>query len=380
MNKINLIVVFLLATIAAQSQSLTNAGINSISGNYGNTNNSLSYSVGQSIIGTFSSASNGLTNGTLQPTEPTSTAVQGSFPAAQCGYLNNTLSGYIVCNTTIGASGYLVKFYTVGSNIVYAQKTITNTSVTFGGLTPALQGGTQYDVTVTPVMPGGAVGIESTKCRMGLIVTPTPTNITPCNLENCISVQANAPVLQSTGFVKSTAIAQASNYEFRFVNVANPGNLVTGLQTSARVRNLAGLNLLPGATYAVTVRAQVLGVWAASFGSVCYIKIAGSSKDDVSSHDMLDYTEFRIQNSKFKIDLNPNPIVDDATLFISSPKEEKANISIADVAGKIICTHVVPTSTNLQFSVFNLQLSSGVYSLSATLPNGERKTIRVVKR
>jgi hypothetical protein len=165
-------------------------------------------------------------------------------------------------------------------------------------------------------------------------------------------------------------VPQASTFQFKFENVANSSNVVLAFQSGARTRTLAPLNLTPGATYGVSVRATVTGVQASSFGPVCYIKIAGGNKEAIET--------VKIEDLEFKITLTPNPIVDDATINIKSSKNELVNVTITDVMGKVVYTNKV--STNSQFIIHNLELRSGIYFLTATLQNGERKTIKVVKR
>jgi len=385
MKKIIILFVFCSAVTALQAQSFTNTGINSGSGAFSNANNSISFSIGQSIIGSYSTTNSLLTNGTLQPDFTSAILAQGSFPAAQCGYISNIPTGNIICNSVVGASGYIVKFYAVGSIIVYAQKNIIGTSITFSGLTPALQGGTQYDVTVTPIMPVGFTGVESAKCRMGLIATPTPQNIAPTQLKSpvCQSVAALAPTLASTAVITCTTVTQAGGYEFKFVNVANASNTVTALASYVNQRTLAPLGLTAGATYAVSARAKVGGVWAANFGQNCFIKISQPAPS-VPQGGRLGVQSTSVSTTSpwgglegLSVSVFPNPFSSEFTLNVSSAKVEVVSVVINDVTGKTVYSQ--KANTNTLITINDAQLQSGIYFVNVRSIDGSSVVRKIIK-
>ena len=302
---------------------------------------------------------------------------QGSFPANQCGYINNVPSGSMNCSPTSGANGYLVKFYNVGSSTIYAQKTSATTAITFTGLTPALLGGTQYDVTVTPIMPTGPAGVESNKCRMGLIATQTPSTIATTILQTggCTLNPNIAPTFALTASIRATSVAQANTYQFQFTNVTIPSiPAISRFQTTARTLFLgAVVGLIPGATYEVRIRATVAGVQALNYGPPCLIKIAGSLPTKFAANN----TTSDVVINNFSVSTFPNPFKNNTTFNISSENDEMINIQLIDIAGKIVFTERVKSNTNFEYS--DDKLNSGIYFLQATKVDGSRKVIKVIK-
>ena len=76
--------------------------------------------------------------------------------------------------------------------------------------------------------------------------------------------------------------------------------------------------------------------------------------------------------------LFPNPMMDEATVVISSSQNEKVTIAITDITGKVVSNDIF--NTNSTFSIQNSELRSGIYFLTAATTSGERKTIKVVKQ
>jgi len=268
---------------------------------------------------------------------------------ATINFANNTPSGYIKCNAVAGATGYLVKFYPVGSMVVYAQKNSSSTNITFAGLTPALQMGTQYDVTVTPLFVGGGVGIESTKCRMGLMRLPTPNNIAATMLKSptCKSTAISAAAVVPASTIIFTTVSQASSYEFKFVNQAD-NSAITAYASYVNQRTLAPLNLVAGATYAVSVRAKVLGIWAANFGTLCYIKISSGSKEESSNENIV---EVFVETANIKLFQNP------AKTNITFESNTSNQISIYTILGEEIFNSKMQSKTIIDISNF----AKGIY-------------------
>jgi CARDB/Secretion system C-terminal sorting domain len=81
------------------------------------------------------------------------------------------------------------------------------------------------------------------------------------------------------------------------------------------------------------------------------------------------------------ISVAPNPVKENALLTITSAKAGKIELLISDVAGKIIAKqlyNVIAGSNAIKIDVENI--GAGSYSVTAVNADGERKTIRFVKR
>ena len=305
--------------------------------------------------------------------------VQGSIAPAQCGYINNLPGGKLKVNIVPGATSYIYNVYAVGGNTILY--TITNSNNIFvipnvGGQPTPLNWGTQYDMTVTP-MGSGFVGTESARCRIGILSEPTPANIAPTSLKSpvCQSMVANATIVAATATITCKTVTQAGAYEFKFVNQLN-NVTTTALASYVNQRSLAPLGLTAGATYAVSARARVLGVWAANFGPECFITIMQSGKLQIQSEDNSQNSNL---NTQFELAIFPNPFSDVFTLNVSSAKNENVNVVITDIAGKQIASQQIATNTNINSSILNLKLESGIYFVNVSNTAGERKMLKIVK-
>jgi len=333
------------------------------------------------------------TNGCSAPTSQLVTVnacnptVQGGFPANQCGYLSNIPNGAINCNTVTGASSYTFKVYTVGgSTILFTSTRTVNTFKlpNISGQPTPLNWATQYDVTVTP--NGSSItGTESAKCRFGIIVQPTAANIAPTQLKSpvCQSVAALAPTLASTAVITCTTVTQAGAYEFKFVNVANASNTVTALASYVNQRTLAPLGLTAGATYAVSARAKVGGVWAANFGQNCFIKISQPAPS-VPQGGRLGVQSTSVSTTSpwgglegLSVSVFPNPFSSEFTLNVSSAKVEVVSVVINDVTGKTVYSQ--KANTNTLITINDAQLQSGIYFVNVRSIDGSTIVRKVVK-
>jgi len=318
----------------------------------------------------------------------------GVFAANQCGFINQVPNGYMKATAISGAVSYLYSFYTVGGTTPFATKTQASINLYFGQVTTpntgtitgtAFNWGTQYDVTVTPIMTGNVVGLPSTKCRFGFIQQPTPQNIPSTYLKSpvCQTNQPNASVVLNTATITCNTVSQANAYQFKFVNVANSANTIIAYANYVNQRSIAPLGLTVGATYAVSVRATILGVQAANFGAECYITIQAPSIPQGG--------RLGVQNTSVSItspwgaleglsmSVYPNPFTSEFTLNVTSAKAEVVNVVITDLTGKVIASQQIATNTNLNSSILNLKLDGGVYFVCVTATNGERKVMKVIK-
>jgi len=311
---------------------------------------------------------------------------QGIFATAQCGFLNQTPGGTMKATIISGAVKYRFDFYAVASNIIIATRTQTSATINLGSITMPATGtlpnspfswGTQYDVTVTPIATGNDDGVASTKCRLGFMAQPTPSNIGATSLKSptCQVNQILAPTVLSNATITCTTVSQANAYQFKLVNTSNISNTIIVNATYVNQLNLGTLSgLQAGATYAVSARATVYGVQAANFGNVCYLKINGDEKLAIENVG----SQLSLANSKFDVSLFPNPFNNELTFNISSSKNELVTIVITDVLGKLVYTE--KTISNSQLQITNLKLESGVYFVNITTTNGEKKVMRVVKQ
>ena len=139
-------------------------------------------------------------------------------------------------------------------------------------------------------------------------------------------------------------------------------------------------------TYSVKVRAKQYTTWG-NYSQACNIRISGATAARTAMNTeqetvdaMVSEMEEERMNTDMPMDilLFPNPMMDEATVVISSSQNEKVTIAITDITGKVVSNDIF--NTNSTFSIQNSELRSGIYFLTATTTGGERKTIKVVKQ
>ena len=178
----------------------------------------------------------------------------------------------------------------------------------------------------------------------------------------------------------------SAGYEFEFTDLVT--NAVTTKVSSLTYLPLATVTpaLIPMHTYSVKVRAKQYTTWG-SYGQACNIRISGATAARTAMNTeqetvdaMLSEMEEERINTDMPMDilLFPNPMMDEATVVISSSQNEKVTIAITDITGKVVSNDIF--NTNSTFSIQNSELRSGIYFLTATTTGGERKTIKVVKQ
>jgi hypothetical protein len=85
-------------------------------------------------------------------------------------------------------------------------------------------------------------------------------------------------------------------------------------------------------------------------------------------------------NNQFKLSVTPNPVLEDALIAIATNDYEKVNLSITDIAGKIIYENNVISNSNFELRGLGVTFNSGIYFITAILKSGDRKTIKFVIR
>jgi len=316
---------------------------------------------------------------------------QGMFPVNQCGYLNQIPTGYMKATPITGAISYKFEFYAVGSNTVLATKIQSGVNLYFEQVTAPATGtitgtpfnwATQYDVTVTPTMTGDIIGTASNKCRFGFTAAPTPSNVPATSLKSpsCQSNIANASFILPNAVITCNTVSPASAYEFMFVNQSD-NSVITAMASFVNQRSLAPLGLTTGATYAVSARAKIYGVWAANFGPVCYIKIQAPS---IPQGGRLGLQSTSVSTTSrwgglegLSVSVFPNPFSSEFTLNISSAKVELVSVVITDITGKEVYSQ--KANTNSQLTINDVQLQSGVYFVSVRSSDGSSIVRKIVK-
>jgi hypothetical protein len=372
MKNIKILTLLLLPSFAINAQMLTNAGINSISGGFVNANNSLSFSVGQTVIGTYNSTNTMLTNGTLQP------EIINIIPTTQmsnnvCGTLNYVRTSSVTCLPVIGATQYEWQFS--NSSGVFATKNTSTNYVLLHSVTPALNWGTNWNIKVRAKI-GSNVGPYSPNCNIGIMPDPSINGVPQTQLRTQDCNKQNYRINADNRIV-ANPVAGAIQYEFEF------SSAVTGLVVATKLLqyNVLFLNTLtPALTfpaqYNVRVRARISSTWGV-FGTPCLIGIIGLNREEENSIESSETTISEINDDTyFDMLVMPNPFNEQASLMIKSDANEQVNVEVFDMVGNVVWKQNVLANSNI--SLGN-EFAQGTYVVKAINQNGNQAVFRFIK-
>jgi hypothetical protein len=82
-------------------------------------------------------------------------------------------------------------------------------------------------------------------------------------------------------------------------------------------------------------------------------------------------------NNSFNLKAYPNPFSNNTTFIVEGNSNEKVNLELTDVNGKIVLNANINMNTNFNFENYTMQ--DGIYFLKATKGNGEMSVIKVSK-
>ncbi len=180
------------------------------------------------------------------PTNVPATALQ------TCGLVVTSFNQNIAAINVTGASQYKFEFYDIGTTNLVATtiETFRNTKLSTAGLFTPNQ---QYDVRVSVTMGSG-----TTFSAPGAICTVlSPSIVEYTSLGASCGFKASA----FTDVFTCDAVAGATNYDFEFTDITNPGNPVLTASSATTSMDMATAGITANnTTYSVRVRATVNGV------------------------------------------------------------------------------------------------------------------------
>jgi hypothetical protein len=125
--------------------------------------------------------------------------------------------------------------------------------------------------------------------------------------------------------------------------------------------------------YSIKVRATISGV-VGTYGTACTIGFVSGSREGLEAEEM--NAEEILNENIFKINVYPNPFNQQATLFIQSSNNNKAQVQIFDMVGNLVWNEQV--NTNINVSIGN-DFATGTYIVKVLNENGEQAIHRMVK-
>lgn len=285
-------------------------------------------------------------------TPTTTTQVQLS----QCGVLLTNVNDVIYANNVPFATGYKFRITNLLSSgqeeIIRPLREIrmTNTSLT--------EFNTTYSVEVAIRNTDGTYLPYGPVCNVTTPAFPT----TQLQLSQCdvVLTNANATIL-------ADSYVGATTYRFRFVNTGlGFVYQFDRLLRSFELNSVPGL--LMGETYSVQVSMEINGVFG-PFGKVCTLTMPGNSKinSDVVS-----------LSKDFQVIASPNPFDSIFKLQLKTSLEEKVELKVYDMLGKLMEVKIVDSYAISEIE-FGAEYPSGVYNVIVSQGN-EFKVVRIVKR
>jgi hypothetical protein len=178
---------------------------------------------------------------------------------------------------------------------------------------------------------------------------------------------------QPVNYISTASMNKATSYRFEVSLVDANDNPVN---TSTIDRTLAYFNFnmvpgyVPGGKYMVRVAVRTTG-YHSPFGEACFVFAP------VSSRHTADFKP-EVMESRFDATVFPNPYAESFSLDLDSTSEEKLQVRVYDMIGKLIEERNFEM-TQIELAQFGEKYPSGVYNV--VLTQGENvKTLRVIKR
>ncbi len=281
----------------------------------------------------------------------------GAVNPSQCGITLAQINTLIATTSLPGVTGYRFRISDLttptGPNAV---QTIERTQNWFS--LPMLQRynyGTLYRIEVSVKTTGGYGGYGSA-CELSSPAVPS--------LANC-----GGSVALKTTPISVGSVAGATQYRFQIVRASDNAS-----STIDRGVNWFNFNMLPSSTYTigslyyVRVAVMTAGTWS-PFSDACEITAPAGAGKWVADEQPV---------AEFKATSYPNPFVSDFSIDVATESQQRVQIRIYDMLGKLVESKEMEAD-GLNGLRVGANYPSGVYNVIVN-QGGVVKTIRVVKR
>jgi hypothetical protein len=290
--------------------------------------------------------------------------------SSDCGKLNFGLGGLAVADVVSGAVEYEFEIRHITSNAFIANRIQASNVLIFNTVT-AFQWNTQYKVSVRARI-SSTWGVFGTACTIGFICDPNICGVstTALRTSDCGKLNFNF----SSGYAVANTVAGATLYEFEITEISINTIVSTQARTNA---NLYFNSVLPALQsnkqYSIRVRATISGV-VGTYGNPCTIGFASGSREGIEEEE-INGDELLNENS-FNLSVYPNPFNQQATLFIQSSNNNKAQVQIFDMMGNLVWNEQV--NTNINVAIGN-DFANGTYIVKVLNETGEQAIHRMIK-
>jgi hypothetical protein len=289
-----------------------------------------------------------------------------------CPNYNLVQTSALICVPFPGATQYEWEFSQNGN--VYATKFSLSNYTVLHGSGPQITFGNIYQVRVRPFV-AGQWGVFGNVCEIGLVPQPTVNTVPLTQLRSQDCGRLNYRINNNNRII-GNAVYQAAAYEFQFSDANTNTVIATKIVQNHPIcyLNTVTPNLPFPAQYNVRVRVFYGGIWG-NYGNACLIGIIGLNKEEAETEEEI--IETNLDESYFlEVGTYPNPFDNNAILAIASSENEKMNVIVYDITGKIVDEFIAAANNNTSFGEAYKQ---GLYFLKITTSNGYEKNIKVLK-
>ncbi|MFT3794883.1 T9SS type A sorting domain-containing protein [Flavobacterium sp.] len=282
-----------------------------------------------------------------------------SVSPSQCGLTIPKINTLIATTSIAGVTGYRFRITnltdTSGPNQV---QTIDRVQNWFSlQMLTRYNYGTTYRIEVA-VKTTGTYGGFGAPCE--IMSPPVPSLI------NCGGVATSG-----TQTIAVASVSGATQYRFQITRQSDNASSTMDRSTNYFIFNsLPTTTFTAGALYNVRVAVMTSGTWS-PFGDACEITAPGGVSRGVASDEAT-------TAEAFKSKAYPNPFTTDFSIDIATPSQEKVQVSIYDMLGRLMETTQMDAA-DLSMMKVGAQYPSGVYNVIVT-QGSFVKTQRVVKR
>ena len=288
-------------------------------------------------------------------------ATTTQLQATQCGGTLTAMSDVIYANAVPFSTGYRFRV----TNVLTSTQQILDRTIREFRMTLLTnpEFNTNYTVEVAIRNTNGVYLPYGNVCT---ITTPSfPT--TQLQLTQC-----DYTALSSSEVLFADSYPGVTTYRFRLSN-ATLGYAFTVDRPTRTVT----LSLFPGlvasTTYSAQVSVKINGVFG-PFGKICGL----TTPVTITTRDVVDGTNELSEVKGFKVVAYPNPFAENFKLNLSSSSDEKVQIRVYDMLGKLIEDKQV-AATEIASVEVGVNYPSGVYNVVVSQAS-DTQTLRVIKR
>ena len=277
-----------------------------------------------------------------------------------CGASLTNMTDVVYANIVPFATGYKFRVTNI-LDPLNTMEIVRNIREFRMNLMPTAQYNATYSVEVAVRNTDGTYLAYGPPCNLATPTFPTTqVQESQCEL-------AAIPTMSTLIYADSYAGAQG--YRFKLYNTSlGYTQEVDRVLRNFTLNNFTGL--VAGQTYTVKVALQLNGIWG-PYGKACAVIVPGAARvNETYAPEVI--------SEVFKAVAYPNPFANSFKLELSGASEDRVEVKVYDMIGKLVEVRQV-NAADLDAQEVGERYPSGVYNIVVT-QGGNVKTLRVIKR